>query len=98
MPGEKQIHSILASEMQSMLVGEKGALLRHAAESPENGVVPSRGTVERVLFLAGMLLPCFVALSMMLSMLPSTIAWYGGFCSSFSSSFFDSCGTGGFDC
>ena len=60
------------------------ALLRHAAESPEDRAVHRRGILERVL-----LLSCFMVLSIMLF----TVAC----CSCSSSSFWASCVAGGVD-
>ena len=82
-----------------------GAVLRRAAESPEDGVLHRRVIDESVLLLSGMLLPCFVVLLV----LSSTVAWYSGrdacfstlisaFSSSFASSFYTSCGAGGMEC
>lgn len=55
-------------------------LLRHTAGSPGNGVAHSRGIVTSMLSLSGMLLPCSIVFSMVLSVTSSAVTRYSGTC------------------
>ena len=93
---------VLSARIKVYWRARSRALLRHTAGSPEDDMVHRGRILERVVLLSGLSLPgsllpcwCSVSFSSVLSVSSSTVAWYSGFCFSFSSSCFASCGEGG---